>query len=172
MSKVANIYKHPATRFLLTFLSLYILYVLIYEMWLVPSGYVDNLLVKHLVKATGKILNIFGYSTFSEANRVGIVESSGIVIGPPCNGISLFALHVGLIIAYPSPWKAKWLLMLGGILMIHVLNLARLVGLAIIAKSNPESLSFHHSYTFTTIIYCLIFLSWYLWIKRLDRANK
>lgn len=105
------------------------------------------------------------YDTFRFEKHVGIENSSGVLIGPPCNAFSLFILYGGFLLAFPGQWKRKLLFLLSGILLIHLLNLARVVALILLAYHNPAVLEFNHSYTFTLIIYVCIFVLWMYWIN-------
>lgn len=162
----SKLFSKEAVHFLLKIGGLYLLYYLVYELWILPQGYADNLLIRHLINVTETVLQTLNYETFSSAFVVGIEGSYGIKIGPPCNGISLFALFAGLIIAYPSSIKSKLIFIPPGLLVIHALNIVRLVALAMIAYHKPESLGFHHSYTFAIGIYVVVFAMWYYWMNR------
>ena len=50
-----------------------------------------------------------------------------------------------------------------GILILHGANIGRVVVLARIQATSPEWLEFNHDYTFTVLIYGLVFALWYLW---------
>ena len=84
--------------FLLKGLLLYLIWFFIYENWLLKDGIIDQFLINHLTSATESLLNIFGYTTFKYAGAVGVDGTHGVLIGAPCNGLSLFALFAGFII--------------------------------------------------------------------------
>ncbi len=169
LSKFKSWLKQPQGKFLWRLSVLYLGYLLIYELWLVESGEVDGLLVDHLVKGTAFLLGIFNEVAFIDGPNVGITGTSGIIIGPPCNGIPLYALFTGLIIAFPAPVRSKWLVLAIGNLGIYILNFVRLLVLALLVKYKPESFEFHHSYTFTLIIYASIFACLIFWIRKVNR---
>ncbi len=152
--------------FILKGFILYLLWFLLYDNWLLKDGFLDHFLINHLVSSTAFVLDLFGYITFQYADAVGIDGTHGVLIGAPCNGLDLFALFTGFILVFPGKWKDKIIYIPIGILVIHFLNIMRLVGLAIIVLYYPESLDFNHKYTFTIIIYALIFLMWIFWVKK------
>jgi exosortase family protein XrtF len=160
----------PSDKFIALFVlkavGLYLLWYLVYDNWLVTSGYVDHLLIDQLVSATDSILRFLGYTTFTYADAVGVDGTHGVLIGVPCNGLSLFALFAGFIIVFPGKILHKLIYIPLGILVVHVLNILRLVGLALIVVYDSESLAFNHKYTFTIIVYACIFLMWVLWVKK------
>ena len=159
------------TSFILKSALLYLLWYLLYEQWLLKDGLLDHFLIDHLVQSTEFILQLFNYDTFSYADAVGIDGSHGVLIGVPCNGFDLFALFAGFVIAFPGKIKNKLAYIPIGILIIHFLNIIRLVALAIVVVYYPDSLQFNHKYTFTIIVYFCIFLMWILWVKKFSGLN-
>ena len=117
------------------------------------------------------IFDVLHYKTFAsrEVNDFqvfGIDGSNGVWIGGPCNGITLMFLFAIFIISYPGNLKNKlWYLPLG-IILVYILNLIRIVGLALIAFYYPDYLNFNHTYTFTFIAYSFVFGLWMLWVNK------
>jgi len=160
----------PQDKFISTFIlkgvGLYLLWFLLYDNWLLKDGWADHFLIDHLVKSTAFLLQLLGYTIFSYADAVGIDGTHGVLIGVPCNGLSLFALFAGFIIIFPGKMKYKLFFIPIGIFIIHIINIFRLVGLALVVQYQPESLEFNHKYTFTVIVYALIFSLWILWVNK------
>ena len=161
---------NPQDKFIVFFilkgLALYLLWFLIYDNWLLKDGLVDHLLIDHLVNSSETVLKLFGYDTFKYAESVGVDGTHGVLIGIPCNGMNLFALFTGFILIFPGKIKHKLFFIPAGLLVIHILNIIRLAGLAMIVVYYPKSLEFNHKYTFTFIIYAVVFLMWVIWIKK------
>ena len=155
--------------FVLKGFGLYIAWFLLYDNWLLKDGFVDHFLIQHLVSATSLILDFIGYETFQYADAVGIDGTHGVLIGAPCNGIELFALFFGFIVIFPGKIIDKLIYIPIGLLVIHLLNIIRLVSLALVVLYSPDSLDFNHKYTFTIIIYGIIFLMWMLWVKKFSK---
>lgn len=133
-------------------------------------GFFDNsganrALIKNLILNSQEALNDFGFATFSELDVVGLSGTYGVQIGPPCNGLDLMALFLGILILLPGSWIKKSVYGVAGLLTIHLLNLLRVILLIIILKWNPEVLQFNHDYTFTLIMYVIIFLMWVGWMR-------
>ncbi len=126
----------------------------------------DKLLIVHLMDVNEFLLELMGYETFKFDDIVGIANSSGVKIGPPCNGLNLMALYIGFLILIPGNIKQKLRFIALGILVIHVLNIIRVLALILLAYYAPQYLEFNHSYTFNLIIYLVIFFMWLKWIKQ------
>lgn len=155
--------------FFIKAIALYLIWYFIYEKWLMKVGWLDNIIIDNLVNLNNKILSFIGYETFIYGHVIGIQGSHGVFIGTPCNGIDLMALFVGFILIFQGSWKNKiWFISLG-MIIIHALNLFRVAALTIMAKSAPELLDFNHKYTFTIILYGIVFIGWMIWVKKYAR---
>lgn len=157
--------------FILKGVVLYLLWFMLYDNWLLKDGLVDHFLINHLVNSTSFLLQSFGYTVFEYADAVGVDGTHGVLIGVPCNGLSLFALFAGFIIIFPGKWLYKLIYIPLGILLIHIINIFRLVGLALVVVYHPTSLEFNHKYTFTVIVYVFIFLLWIIWVNKFSRKK-
>ena len=107
---------------------------------------------------TGTFPQPEGYS-----NRVGVSGTPGVEIGAPCDGLSLFALFAIFIAFFPGPLKRKLWYIPIGVLFLHFVNIFRVISLAVIQSKFPDWLSFNHDYTFTVLVYGVVFGLWYVW---------
>jgi len=159
-----------SNRFIILFISkaitLYLIWYFIYEQWLTKVGTLDGIIIDSIVYITNKILLFLGYSTFVYEHTFGIDGSNGVYIGTPCNGLELMALFSGFILIFKGSWKNKLWFIPMGIVFIYVFNVLRVLALAIIAKVAPETLDFNHKYTFTLMLYLMVFLGWMVWVKK------
>ena len=159
------------TTFLLRGVSIYLLWWLFYDYDLVNLGFIDSFLIDNLIETTNFILSNMGYDTFQAGNFFGIQNTSGVLIGAPCNAFSLMVLYGGFILSFPGKSKKKWWIIPTGILIIHLLNILRVMALVLLALYSPASLEFNHSYTFTLIVYSSIFIMWMYWVKQYTRKT-
>ncbi len=162
-------------KFLLIFFVkgflLFILWELFYEGWFINTNWVNKTLIHHLVRVNKWLLDFFGYTTFNYEDIIGIDGSHGVFIGDPCNGLSLFALFTGFIVAFSGKIKYKIPFIAMGIVVIHGLNIVRIFGLTLMAKFSPQTLDFNHKYTFTFFVYGVIFLMWMWWVKKFAKKK-
>ncbi|MEZ4720822.1 MAG: archaeosortase/exosortase family protein [Flavobacteriales bacterium] len=162
-------------RFLLKAVFLYVIWYLLYQQWLHPKSSIDLWVIRNIEQLSSWILQSIGFSLISESEiasirTIGIDGTHGIWIGDPCNGLTLFALFTGFILAFPGPWKKRlWFIPLG-IFTIHALNVLRVVALALIVHyfPDPEVLDFNHTYTFTMLVYAYVLFLWYVWANKLS----
>lgn len=148
----------------------------IYEWILIPYTQLDFYLIQTIITHSEILLQFLGYDLIEKStlfpNLIGIKNSSGVIIGGPCDGLSLFILFSTFIFAFSGKWWMKIVSIVTGISIIHTLNVFRVVALALIVVNAPEQLDFHHSYTFTLFVYGVVFGLWmlrikvYQWIKK------
>ena len=164
--------KNPVVRFLLLVFSLYILWYLVYNLWLHPDERLDLFVIDITVSLSKNILEALGYTVYTGADRlIGIDGASGLWIGDNCNGIILFSLFAWFIIAYKGKVKYKLIYIPLGILSIQLINVLRVVVLAIIDTHSRSWTEFNHTYTFTIFIYGYIFLLWMIWVNRFSERK-
>lgn len=136
-------------------------------------GVMDRIVVDNTIIVSQKILGWMGYVVVKGGERMLYIKGTpGIFIGDSCNGISLFALFSIFVVAFPGKHIRKLLFIPMGILLIHFLNILRVVALAIIQTYSYEWTEFNHTYTFTIIIYFFIFVLWMVWVNKFSGINK
>ena len=159
----------PTFRFFgLAFLA-YVVWSVAYEQVLKPSTTLDEVVIEHMVRSTEAVFEAVGWPVgtypqpVTHRDRVGVAGHAGVQIGAPCDGVALFALFAIFILAFPGPIFRKAWFIPAGIALLHLANIGRVVFLTRIQATSPEWLEFNHDYTFTVLIYGLVFALWYLW---------
>ena len=184
--------SHPLVRFLGVAIVLYLGWYVLYEFVLHPKYTtelingkevrvervrLDDHMNANLKWLSGNGLRLLGYDLIPEFSpdpnirTVGVDGTHGLWIGDECNGLKLFALFSCVIIAFPGPWRKKLWFIPFGILAIHLINVIRIIGLALVVLYAPQSLDFNHNVTFTITVYSFIFLLWYWWAKKFANLN-
>ncbi len=159
--------KNPVVRFLVIVFALFILWYLVYNLWLHPNEKLDLFVIDITISLSKWILELLGYVVYTGADRlIGVDGASGLWIGDNCNGIVLFSLFAWFIVAFKGKVKYKLIYIPFGILSIQLLNVIRVVALAIIDTFSREWTEFNHTYTFNIIIYGYIFLLWMVWVNK------
>ena len=138
--------------------------------------YYDQNFIGLIINSSDFLLNFLGFKTYKvlqdrDMQVIGIDGANGVWVGSNCNAITLFALFSVFIIAYPGNQKHKFWYIPIGIIIIHLLNIFRVLALAMISFYRPDLLEFNHTYTFTFIIYGVIFLLWLIWINKFSEKS-
>lgn len=152
------------TRFLLLFVVLAVGFFVLFYFW--KSG------VEHLQEWTAlvsaRILSLFGFSV----QVTGITYSSSnmaIEIIPECTGLYEIIIFSAILLAYPGIWWKKLVGVGSGIAILFILNLVRLLILALIGMRDPQLMEWVHLYLWqlTLILFVVsLFLIWLSWIRR------
>ena len=170
---LSRLIREPIVKFLAFGFFLYLSWLALYEWWIHPKEWVDEVVIDNTLGIAQKILGWMGYITETTGNRmIGIKGTPGLFLGDSCNGISLFALYSIFIIAFPGKIISKIIFVPAGILVIHFLNVLRVAVLAIIETYSYEWTEFNHTYTFTILIYGVIFLLWLFWVNKFSGLKR
>lgn len=160
--------KSPVTLFILKALGIFIIWYVVYELWLLPDGRLDEWLSLNIVSVSLGVVQALGYETWSVHRILGIGENQGIELVDGCTGISAIGLFLGFILAYPGDWKNRISFCLLGIGVIYIVNILRIVILTITQEEWMEFFDITHDYSTTTIFYIVIFIMWMAWVKFSD----
>ena len=156
----------------------YLSWYVLYEFVLKPQTTLDEWVMNNMVEGAEWGLEVVGLKTgtFPQptgySNRVGVSGTPGVEIGAPCDGLSLFALFAIFIAFFPGLIKRKLWFIPIGILLLHFVNIFRVISLAVIQSKFPDWLSFNHDYTFTVLVYGVVFGLWYVWATYLASFSK
>ncbi|MDQ7947312.1 MAG: archaeosortase/exosortase family protein [Pedobacter sp.] len=114
------------------------------------------------------IIRLFGFYAIHNEMDVLIVNGPYLRINYACLGIGVMSFLVAFVIAFPAQLKAKWKLLIFGLLLIYVLNVLRIVALGVLLgwfESSRRNFTYHHE-VFNIIVYICIFILLYYWIKK------
>lgn len=157
-------------RFALVATALYLAWFFGYEQWMAHDGRLDAVLCRNIASSSVAVLQAVGFAASLDAHIPTLVLMAGeqsVIVGPPCNGLVLYALFGGFVLAFPGPWARKAWFIPTGIALIWLLNVLRVAALAINHHYSHQTVDFNHHYTFTAVVYACIFGLWMLWARRL-----
>ena len=161
-------------RFILVAIAMYLAWFLLYEQWLTVDGRLDAPLCAHITTSSVGLLRALGFAASVSPTNDDLVVMNGnpaVVVGKACDGLVLYALFSGFVLAFPGPWRRKlWFIPLG-IALIWCLNIVRVAALALNFHYARASVDFNHHYTYTFVVYACIFGLWMLWARRLAQPN-
>lgn len=160
----------PVLKIILRFVVIYIVFVLIYQLYL--NNY-DNSVVDPFTRWVSKhvvfLQNIFGFPTSivdNLAHHSVLFQSNGKVttrMVEGCNVISVAILFAAFIFAFYKGAKT-FLFVLVGFVILHILNVFRIALLNIICLKYPQYEKVGHDYIFPAIIYGGVIALWLVWI--------
>jgi exosortase family protein XrtF len=165
-------------RFLASAFFLLLLWVLLTSFF--PSVVADMHynIIRPQADISAFFLRLFGYVVDQDymvngcEARLVFAGGGSLCIGSGCSGLELFILFFGFILLMRGRLKDKlWFIPLG-FAAILLLNIIRIILLAVIFYHTPQYLDFNHKYTFVIIVYGAIFGLWVLWVNKFaNRTN-
>lgn len=146
-------------------LSIYIVWFLIYDLWMLPDGRVDLWLSEHIVRVSGGILSILGFDVYASGRIIGLVGTNMLEIIDGCNGIEVIGLFIGFVVAYPGITLNRLVFVPIGIFLLYLTNIIRIVVLSIVQLHAPGIFTVTHDYSTTAIFYLVVFAMWVVWVN-------
>jgi exosortase/archaeosortase family protein len=142
-------------------------YVLYSPMFIDYSLFVNHLILKALIYPAKWILDLTGLDTEINYNIIKITGNRGIRITNECLGINLFVVFTILPLVYPASAKSKLIFIPFGLMLIHSLNIIRIVVLNITQLINHDRITYEYHNSFNFIIYIIILILWYYFFKKI-----
>lgn len=159
----------PLARATVIAIGLYLLWFLGYEHYLAPAGRLDAALTQNLAQVSAAVLRLLGFTvtvTGQDPPLIHLAQHPVLFIGNACNGLVLYALFSGFIVAFPGPVRRKLWFIPAGLVLLYSLNVLRIVGLCLNVQYFPSTVDFNHHYTFALVVYAAIFGLWMWWATR------
>lgn len=83
-----------------------------------------------------------------------------------CNALSVIILFIAFVVAFTGKLKHTVFFIIGGSLLIHVLNVSRIAILSVAIYHFPEYQSFLHGVVFPFFIYGVVLVLWVIWVNK------
>lgn len=164
----------PSILFLAKFIGLYLVLNILYGFYLDASKGEADLVTRWVTGQTAEILSWYNeeISTGPKEDLKSIYifkgEHAVLSVYEGCNGLNVMIIFISFLIAYGNISKRMLWFIPTGLLLIHLFNLLRIILLFHVTLSMPDFLYFSHKYLFTAFIYIAVFLSWALWIFKVN----
>ncbi len=135
--------------------------------WLALQVYLQS---SWFLNITGVNVQPFDELTISGVLRNNVficAENSGFVyVNPSCSGLKQFYQWFFLMLLYPGPWKHKLWFFPMGILIVHLVNVFRIIGMVFVTMLIPQHWDFIHDWIMRPFFYVVMFLLWVWWNER------
>lgn len=158
--------------FLIRATLIYIGWLFLYHYLIIPDGRLNMFLTNQVIKGTVTLLDVFGYEQGYEGNTVYIDNQPVVLVADECNGLELFALYIGFILAFPGRILYKLIFIPSGIVVIYCINILREFALSLNYKFFQETFEVNHKYTYVFIVYLVVFIIWRYWLKNFSILAK
>ena len=169
--KKGKAYK-PIFRFVLLFIGLLISFTILFSLTR------DNLLYpfsEKLVFATayvvGLVLNLFGMET-QVSQKFVTMKNLSIEVIVECTGVYEIIILSAAMLAYPAGFKKKLWGILLGVPFIFLVNIFRMVLIAVFSNYRPAIFELLHLYFWQVALILIILSAWILWIEKIVKSER
>ena len=121
------------------------------------------------------VKNIFHLNHTTDGQTIWVVTNNGdwgyVEVSPGCTSLKQWMHWIFIMALFPGPWKHKLWYIPMGVIVIHFVNIIRIVGLSLAIIPWPQHFNFFHDYIFKTFFYFMIFLMWVVWEEKFNRPK-
>lgn len=181
---MSTILQQPRYRFLILFIGLYLLFYAFNQAYIgltAPGGYYIPFLDEHLnyiqwlrdflLAASAKTLNLLGHQTKTSMYELLVVGHGKIVLVYSCLGFGVMSFFAAFVLAWPANFKAKTGFLIGGLIIIQLLNILRFVLLGLYWQSASGYIGIDHHFVFNAVLYGIIAAMVYAYISFIKRRD-
>ncbi len=165
-SKKANLTQIMSIkRFIITYLILMGLFFLLIGFTPIQKVIdINGLYTQAVVSLTAMVLEIMGIPCTYQGS---IIKVSGISLDVRfgCNGLEAVMIYAVAIIAFPATWKKRLIGIVGGFLVIQVINIIRIAALGYSGIYLKSLFKYIHIYVAQGIMIAVAIAMFLLWIE-------
>jgi exosortase family protein XrtF len=169
----------PFLRFLGAFFLTYLLLTFAYQMYLLKSDlYKVDYITTIVTKNTESILKFFDTKSYIveekiERNFQLFYNQKNVArVTEGCNAVSVIILFIAFVVAFSGKWKPTLLFIIGGSVLIYVLNVFRIAILCVLLDRFPAQEHLLHGVVFPLFIYGVVFGLWIFWVTKFSKYAK
>ena len=117
-----------------------------------------------LLHISSTLLNLLGFTSIVGNNQLLVAGHGIIELIYTCLGLGVMSFFSAFVIAYPKKIKPKLVFLVCGLVSIQILNIIRLMLLALYWNKSRSRIIDHHL-IFDVLIYIIIIVALYKWIN-------
>ena len=162
----------PTVLFLVKFVGIYLVANLLYGLYVTAYSPGPDPITRITSRQTAIALGICGWPSHTKDDEnkptTQLIHEgrSVLAIYEGCNGINIMIIFVAFLVAFGPMGTRLWIFALVGILIIHLMNLARISLLFWVVLYLPGFVYFMHKYLFTAVLFIIVFALWIVWVKK------
>lgn len=125
-----------------------------------------------LADISGFLITLFDDRVITEGVIIRSMDNGfAVAIAPGCDGIEAVIILVSALLAFPAPWKHRFIGMGIGFLAIQALNLVRIISLFYLGQWNEVWFEWFHLYLWQALIVLDALAVWLIWLRYLPRPQ-
>lgn len=157
--------------FILTFLGLLAVGAILYPYFSIALGSELEDFMAVTATACGAILDVF-YDNVDFTGRYLSFHGFSVEIIEECTGIFEMLIFLAALISYPASWRSKLIGLILGIPALYLLNVIRIIFLAVVGAHHSSLFDFMHLYFWQATLILMITTVWVLWILLVVNREK
>jgi exosortase family protein XrtF len=178
LKKYFTVYA-PFLLFLAKFFLTFIILTFVYQGFLnsFENNKIDSI-TKLVAGNTVQLLDLFPPDVKIEEDEAETFiklfynQSYVVRIIEGCNAISVIILFASFIVSFSGKLKPTVLFILGGSIVIYILNVIRIASLTALIYYFPEQEPLLHDILFPLFIYGVVFILWIVWVRKFSLYAK
>jgi exosortase H (IPTLxxWG-CTERM-specific) len=124
-----------------------------------------------LVTVGASLIRLFGGQVVNNHTILrSVANGFAVQMMNGCNGIHVTVLWAASVLAFPAPWRRKASGLVGGMVVIHALNMVRFLALFYIGQTQPAWFDFLHVYAAESLMMFVTLALFWLWAQRVLRS--
>ncbi|MEM7009117.1 MAG: exosortase H [Thermodesulfobacteriota bacterium] len=123
-----------------------------------------------IVVMTAKILELFGINSTYNGTLINL-PSITLDVAFGCNGLEAVMIYTVAVLTFPASWKDKIFGIVGGFLVIQVLNLIRIVALAYAGVYHRDLFELIHIYVAQGVMIAVALGTFVLYLSYLSHGQ-
>lgn len=169
---------HNEQRFILNFLSLFLLFYginILYIGLITPEGFYIPWLQEHAnyirhwrefdLQTTAAMLNILGFRTSLTELSLSVSGLSGFKLVYSCLGYGVMSFFAAFVLSFPKRLSGRLFMLVSGIMIIQALNIIRFILISIYWKPSYKQNWIDHHTLFNIVVYLIITAILYAWTQ-------
>lgn len=159
-------------RFAVTYLALMGSFVLLIRLESVRNIIdLNGLYTKGVVILTSKILGVLNIPNTYQGSVIRF-QSFALDVMFGCNGLEAVMIYSVAVIAFPASWKDKLMGILGGFLVIQVINILRISSLVYSAIHFKDLFEYIHTYIAQGMMIAVALGVFFIYLKYANASQK
>ncbi len=157
------------------FVAMFMLFLVLFFTFISLNTINDNVIVPFTVgisTVSRWVLTALGYDV-QQKGTILYTDNFGVNIKNGCNGVEAMSILLAAVLAFPASWKSKAIGLMGGIIVVQVINLIRIVILYLTGLHFPSFFHTSHTVIWQSIVIGVALLFWLYWaIKVKNERDK
>ena len=153
----------PVVGFLVRFAIALAVGELLFALFLLDSRALSAFLAGNAQIATA-VLGCFGREVYAVGSQV-LGEGTSLRVGLGCDGSQPCLLFGVGILAFPAPWKWRAIGLVGGVSLLLLLNLVRIISLVWVDSAYPDFFDELHLFVWPVLFTLAVAALWMQWMR-------